>query len=554
MKWENGFQAPKKAMGIAGKIFLTIFVLLWAGLPATMLVTELPDLIGGFKARGWRETPCTILSSEARPEKSSFRLDVKYAYSFDGGSFESSRFNYSGDSRKFSKISERAPLLEKYGKGKSGICFVNPANPSEAILERPGWGGVAPVAIPLVFVVVGVAILVNTWRGRKPRRRPSAPPSYAPGTPVKPWARLDAPWIPLVFGGIFLGIGIFIGSLLLRKFIADAGSWASTEGTVISTAIRVTHGKHGSSSSPYVSYSYSVNGLEYENDDFSTFNISSSSRDAGGRLAPYRPGGKATVYYKPGNPAHSVLEVRTSPLDYLILIFPLLFVLVGGGVFLGCLKGMLGDGAAREEEYAVVAGLKLKRQMGDFGGKLIFAVIWNLFCLMFVSIWFRESGNFSWTRAFWTFDKFFVLVFPLVGVGLIVSCLVTAARRLAVAGHYEVVVAADRLVPGARVQVNYVFKGNAGRLPWVAFSVVQRDMGVRTSSRGGVGESSAASCEKEDDVWDTDNPLQAGAGSFVFTLPEAINSPRIDWSLKVRYGKLSDTFKLPVAKAGPGMA
>lgn len=533
--------SPEKPMGLVGKIFLTLFMVVWAGLPASLLIGEFPKAVGGLKAYGWSKTPCTILWSEANPHGSFFDLSVRFAYSFDGEAFESSRFDYFNDTRRFSDVADRAPLLEKYGKGKDCVCFVNPGNPSEAMLEKPGFGEWFTVLFPLLFVSVGIVVLYNTWRVKKPKESDQSSPSATSDGPRKTENRPTGQLMSLLIGGLFLGIGIFIACLFGGKLIAAAGAWESTEGTVISSSVRVHRGKNGSTSSPYVAYSYVVDGRTYENDDFSTISFSTSGRNDCAEAARYRPGDKTTVYYKPDNPAKSVLNVRTSPFDYVILIFPLIFVVLGGVVFFSTLRRISGAKVKDGVEYAAVADLKLRRSMGDLGGKIFFAILWNLFCLMFITIWFGASGDFSWTRKFWTFDKFFVLVFPLVGVGLIVSCLVTAFRRLMIGGHYEVTLSADRLHPGSHVHVVYEFTGNPERIPGVSFTVIQRDMAVRTSSRGGVENS-------EDEVWSSADPLQAAGGSFSFTLPDAIDSPRIDWSLKVSYGKLSDTFILQVAK------
>ena len=183
-----------------------------------------------------------------------------------------------------------------------------------------------------------------------------------------------------------------------------------------------------------------------------------------------------------------------------------------------------------------LTGLKLKRTGGELGAKILFTCMWCVFSFVFTTIWFTASGDFSWTKDYWTFDKFFVPLFPLVGIGFIISCVRDAIRR-ARTGRYEVEIACDRLRPGARVQVTYKFNGDANRLRHVVFSLTQQSMAMQRAG---------SPMESKDVVCTIDDPMRAQYGTFTMTIPAAIDSPRIAWRLVVKYAGLTDTFRLDV--------
>ena len=191
-----------------------------------------------------------------------------------------------------------------------------------------------------------------------------------------------------------------------------------------------------------------------------------------------------------------------------------------------------------------LTGLKLKRTGGESGAKILFTCMWCVFSFVFTTIWFTASGGFSWTKDFWTFDKFFVLIFPLVGIGFIIFCVRDAIRR-ALTGRYEIEIACDRLRPGARVQVTYKFNGDTSRLKHVVFSLTQQSMAMQRST-GTMRMSGGSPMESKDVVCTIDDPMRAQYGTFTMTIPAAIDSPRIAWRLVVKYAGITDTFRLDV--------
>ena len=242
-------------------------------------------------------------------------------------------------------------------------------------------------------------------------------------------------------------------------------------------------------------------------------------------------------------------NLREAPFPGVIMIFlTAIFPIAGVAGLFSLWRGRLPVGRPAEETGnflppraaqsfdSPLTGLKLKRSGGDFGQKLFFTCLWCVFTFIIATIWFSTSGDFSWTRDYWTFDKFFVLIFPLIGIGFVISCVRDAIRRTQT-GRYEVEIACDRLHPGARVQVNYRFIGDATQLDHVVFSLDQRSMVMQRA------ENPPSSTAVVHEITD---PFRAQMGTFVMTIPQSIESPCIAWRLVVKYAGLTDAFRLDV--------
>ena len=238
-----------------------------------------------------------------------------------------------------------------------------------------------------------------------------------------------------------------------------------------------------------------------------------------------------------------ILDQPAGTTEYALLLFPIPFILFGlVALFFGV--RILLPPRTSESFDTPLTGLKLKRTGGESGAKILFTCMWCVFSFVFTTIWFTSSGGFSWTKDFWTFDKFFVLIFPAIGIALAVSCVRDVIRR-ALTGRYEIEIACDRLRPGARVQVTYKFNGDASRLRHVVFSLTQQSMAMQRST-GDMRMYDENPMESKDVVCTIDDPMRAQYGTFTMTIPAAIDSPRIAWRLVVKYAGITDTFRLDV--------
>lgn len=131
-------------------------VFLVAGLGAGAFF--LRPMLQTIAARSWQPTPCTILYSAVRThaddEESTYSLDVLYNYYVGGREHRSSRFQSLSSSGGYDRYADAA---RRFPAGSRAICFVDPADPEEAVLERSFGKQYMGAIVPLLFILVGAA-------------------------------------------------------------------------------------------------------------------------------------------------------------------------------------------------------------------------------------------------------------------------------------------------------------------------------------------------------------------------------------------------------------
>ena len=175
----SGRREPRQglaALGLAG--FFGLFLL--AGLGVFIPFFALPAW-RTIEARSWPETPCTVLHSAVRShpgdDSTTYSVEVLYSYRIGGHEFKSSRYTFFGGSS--SGVTAKEAAVARYPEGAQAVCYVNPDDPTDAVLVHglPGdaWIGL----IPLVFVAVGAGGIAFSLAGY--RRLAAASRAVAPG-------------------------------------------------------------------------------------------------------------------------------------------------------------------------------------------------------------------------------------------------------------------------------------------------------------------------------------------------------------------------------------
>jgi hypothetical protein len=120
------------------------------------------------ETRAWTPSPAIVLSSQVLTDRPSvhsplrYSADVRYRYTYQGKTFPSSRIKRVDGSSAHKDVAEA--LAAKYWPGQSVTCYVNPAQPTFAILELPSRAAVFSIWFPLLFVVGGVGMVVSALR------------------------------------------------------------------------------------------------------------------------------------------------------------------------------------------------------------------------------------------------------------------------------------------------------------------------------------------------------------------------------------------------------
>lgn len=143
--------------GCFGWSFALVF--LTAGLAMTYFMTFRP-LWGIYEAQNWVATPCEIVSSGLKHDgEGSVKLEVTYTYDFEGKPFRSEQYCFVSMSTNTS-TAWKNQVVTNLPAGKATTCFVDPKNPSVAVIDR-GW---VPdmwwSLFPIPFVLVGGLIFL----------------------------------------------------------------------------------------------------------------------------------------------------------------------------------------------------------------------------------------------------------------------------------------------------------------------------------------------------------------------------------------------------------
>jgi hypothetical protein len=159
----------KDSSWVVGVVFGLIFALAGtAGFVATFIL----PMARIVYARQWKETPCVIRASSVSSHRgakgsTTHSVRVEYAYEFGGRPYVSKQYDFAQGSSGGYEGKRRA--VAALPPGMKTVCYVNPRNPSEAVLVRgfqsTMWFGL----MPLLFVAVGVFVAVlQARRGLRP--------------------------------------------------------------------------------------------------------------------------------------------------------------------------------------------------------------------------------------------------------------------------------------------------------------------------------------------------------------------------------------------------
>ena len=143
--------------------FFAVFLLAGAGFSLFFVRPAMKVLA----ARSWQSTPCTIVSSEVRShagdDSTTYSVDVLYTYTFNGREYKSNQYQFLGGST--GGYSEKERIVRRLPPLTRTLCYVNPEEPAEAVLNRDFSPAYAFGLVPLLFVAVGLGGIIFTLRG-----------------------------------------------------------------------------------------------------------------------------------------------------------------------------------------------------------------------------------------------------------------------------------------------------------------------------------------------------------------------------------------------------
>jgi hypothetical protein len=254
-------ESKKRSSRRSGLIVSLVFLAVGGLLLYLLFVQPLMAIV---QSQAWTPTPCTIRSSRVHEQRNSkgsrtYRPEICYEYTVQGRSYLSSRYDWVGASS--GSPQEIQTIVDRLRPGQETLCYVDPARPSEAVLDRSWRATFLFRLLPGIFIGIGVVGLVLTFRPARTRaplqeggaKVPGAsramespgPKTLRPTTPpwasffgtlvialfwngitgsilwslILEWRRGNHAWVPTLFLIPFVGIGLIIVFALIRSML-----------------------------------------------------------------------------------------------------------------------------------------------------------------------------------------------------------------------------------------------------------------------------------------------------------------------------------------------
>jgi hypothetical protein len=534
--------AQKAVSKGCGTLFFSVFAILGLALSGVLLVSFYQTVRPYF----WMATPCTIIESRRDSDtlertSTSDGPVIRYRYEAGGATHESGRLDFGMKESLDSKKIDR--LLYKYPIDSNATCYVNPKNPAEVALRRGPLWPIVFVAIPLVFVAVGVGGIVGVWKKG----------TIGGGARRTTRTKNLGPVGMIFFFGMFALAGGALGYFLvvrpLQKYFA-AKNWPETPCEIISSSVGSHSGSKGSTTySVDITYRYQVGGREYQSDTYSLMSGSSSGRGSKeAAVARYPVGSKAVCYVNPEDPTDTLLN-RELTWWLLLGLLPLAFLAVGviglfniartalkkSGMALGgpTLPGIPTLPSAAVAAPTMPGGpVVLKADASPLvklAGAMFIALFWNGITGVFVGF---AVNSFLNARPEW-FLTIFITPFVLIGIGLLV--LVGSTFLNLFNPRMQLTVNSTTIPLGGTLEASWGFTGSSSRVQRFKLTLEGRE---ETTQGHGKNRRTNTKVLVSLPLTDTADPRQIGQGRATVEIPgdqkpsQNEENPKVVWKLK----------------------
>lgn len=194
-----------------GCLVLFFLVFLLAG-GFVFHLTVLKPALGMVAARSWAQAPCRIVSSQVGESQdsdggSTYRVEITYTYRYQGRAYQSDRYDFSTGSS--SGYEGKAEVVARYPPDSECVCWVDPADPTRAVLDRELHFGYFPLAL-IAFVFMGAGAGGIGWTLSSARRQRAARLAPAAAGPLAGGERGSLELRPRVSPGMALLGGVLI--------------------------------------------------------------------------------------------------------------------------------------------------------------------------------------------------------------------------------------------------------------------------------------------------------------------------------------------------------
>lgn len=537
------------AGGCVGLAFGGVFTLVGVA----FLVFTIKHWFDEAMTRTWSKVPCGLESCEivdhGPKEESSFEITGHFSYEFEGQVFESTRIRSKSQGENYY---EDLSLLrrELFEESREGLfCYVNPSDPTEAILRRGSLlSSTLFLLFPLPFVGFGLLALFASLKSLRAKREDGLESLSGQATFTAKHGRYGR-WIGVAFFGVFALAGMGFGWFFCFKPMLkaqQAESWLEVPCEIVWSTLRRNDGDSDSGPTyrPDIFFRYELDGEVYHSNSHTFLRSSSSERRKHqATVRQYAAGTQQLCYVDPELPERAVLQ-REVGWSWVVLI-PLLFMSIGlGGVYYSLRKkepAFSGGSptetkamfASHPQKEAAVGPHILKPETSRSVGfvmVLVIALFWNgivsLFASEVISGW--RDGSPEW------FLTLFLIPFLMVGLGLIVGvvCVFLSLFNPTV----EVTLSRHPVVGGKPVRLSWEMSGTANRIRRFRVSIEAEESATYSQ---GTGTRTDKETFYVHTVIETASSLEMYRGSGECVLPEFLppsfesENNKIVWKARV---------------------
>lgn len=559
--------ATGKFHSAGNTIGAALFFLFFFGMGMVFEVLTIREFGRAIGQRFWSQTPCTILASdiEEKPgSKNPYTFTVTYEYEFNTARYTSTTYkrSYSG-SDEYHKADS---IAKRYPQGKDASCYVNPNEPSKAVIKRGSLLVGFFILFPLIFVLIGAGGIYGLFFAR--RKKGKTKPLAARLRRRKSGNKVGV--------GVLAILGLAGAGMLYPLTIRpiaktlDARNWIETPCKIISARVKSHRGDDSTTYSIDIFYEYNFDGETYKSSRYGFIGGSSSGRSGKAEVVnAYKNSKNPVCYVNPKDPSEAVLK-RGLGFGLLLCLFPLSFLAVGVGGIVHLIRSKkkrnLRPAAKQRPGKTRLAStfdfsladdtasgpVILKARYSPYTkllGIIAFAALWNGIVSIFVyqAIKALQQGRPEWGLTL------FMIPFVLVGLAAIVFIFY---QFLALFNPRVKLKLSSATIPlGGAAELSWIVSGRRGVVESLKITLQARE---ETRRRRGKKTYTDTNVFYETQLYSTTHMGEIAGGSMGIVMPidtmhsfEAANN-KIIWELKVhgeikRWPDVNEAFKIRIS-------
>src|SRR5689334_9407219 len=130
----------KASAGVGARLFASLFFLFFMGIGLFFCWLIARESVASLRTWTWTKQRCEIVASEVQDvgprgkKTGNYYFLVRYSYDFGGRSYISDRYQLKPAA--FQDYGKAARLTDFYRPESTTVCYLNPVNPTEAVLKR----------------------------------------------------------------------------------------------------------------------------------------------------------------------------------------------------------------------------------------------------------------------------------------------------------------------------------------------------------------------------------------------------------------------------------